>query len=68
MNINLEDKLVEELDSVFDNKRKTQQDWDVCIEDIVEEYIARQKGTWYDDNFVEEPEEEEEIYHDLRNL
>ena len=65
MNINLDDKLVKELDSVFDNKRKTQLDWDVCIEDIVEEFIARQKGTWYEDNFVEEPEEE--VYFDLRN-
>ena len=67
MNINLNDKLVEKLDSVFDNERKTQQEWDVCIEDIVEEFIARQQGTWYEDNFVEEPEEEDEVYFDLRN-
>ena len=68
MNINLNDKLVEKLDSVFDNERKTQQEWDVCIEDIVEEFIARQQGTWYEDNFVEEPEEEDEVYFDLRNI
>ena len=37
MNINLDDKLVKELDSVFDNERKTQVEWDVCIEDIVED-------------------------------
>ena len=67
MNINLEDKLVKELDSVFENERKTQLDWDVCIEDIVEEFIARQKGTWYEDNHVEEPEEEDEVYFDLRD-
>ena len=68
MIINLDDKLVKKLDLVFDNKRKTQQEWDVCIEDIVEEFIARQNGTWYEDNFVEEPEEEDEVYFDLRNL
>ena len=68
MNIILDDILVKVLDSVFDNKRKTQLDWDVCIEDIVEEFIARQKGTWYEDNFVEEPEEEDEVYFDLRNV
>jgi metal-responsive CopG/Arc/MetJ family transcriptional regulator len=68
MNINLDDKLVKELDSVFENERKTQVEWDVCIEDIVEEFIARQKGTWYEDNYVEEQEEEEEIYHDLRDI
>ena len=66
MNINLDDKLVKELDSVFDNERKTQVEWDVCIEDIVEEFIARQKGTWYEDNSVEEPEEDDEVYFDLR--
>ncbi len=68
MNINLDDKLVKELDSVFDNERKTQVEWDVCIEDIVEEFIARQKGTWYEDNFVEEPEEDDEVHFDLRNV
>jgi len=68
MKINLNDKLVEELDLVFDNKRNTQDEWDVCIEDIIEEFIARQKGTWYDDNHVEEPEEEDEVYFDLRNI
>ena len=67
MNINLDEKLVTELDSVFENKRKTQLEWDVCIEDIVEEFIARQKGTWYEDNFVEEPREDDEVYFDLRN-
>lgn len=67
MNINLDDKLVKELDSVFDNKRTNQVEWDVCIEDIVEEFIARQKGTWYEDNFVEEPEEEDEVHFDLRD-
>ena len=68
MIINLDDKLVKKLDLVFDNKRETQKEWDVCIEDIVEEFIARQNGTWYEDNFVEEPEEEDEVYFDLRNL
>ena len=67
MNINLDDKLVKELDSVFENERKTQVEWDVCIEDIVEEFIARQKGTWYEDNFVEEQEEPDEVHFDLRN-
>jgi hypothetical protein len=67
MNINLDDKLVKELDSVFENERKTQVEWDVCIEDIVEEFIARQKGTWYEDNFVEEPEEDDEVHFDLRD-
>lgn len=68
MKINLNDKLVKELDSVFENERKTQLEWDVCIEDIVEEFIARQKGTWYEDNFVEEPEDDDEVYFDLRNI
>ena len=68
MNINLDDKLVKELDSVFDNERKTQVEWDVCIEDIVEEFIARQKGTWYEDNFVEEAEEPDEVHFDLRDV
>jgi hypothetical protein len=68
MNINLDDKLVKELDSVFENERKTQVEWDVCIEDIVEEFIARQKGTWDEDNFVEEQEEPDEVYFDLRNI
>ncbi len=67
MKINLDDKLVKELDSLFDNERTNQTDWDVCIEDIVEEFIARQKGTWYEDNYVEEPEEEDEVYFDLRD-
>jgi hypothetical protein len=67
MNINLDDKLVEELDSLFDNKRNTQTEWDACIEDIVEEYIARQNGTWEDDVY-EEDEEDEDVYFDLRNL
>ena len=68
MKINLNDKLVEELDLVFANKRNNQDEWDVCIEDIVEEFIARQKGTWYDDNYVEEPEEDDEVYFDLRQI
>ena len=68
MKINLNDKLVKELDSVFENERKTQLEWDVCIEDIVEEFIARQKGTWYEDNFVEDPEDDDEVYFDLRNI
>ena len=55
MKINLDDRLVEELDSLFENERKTQTEWDVCIEDIVEEYIA------------EEEEESDTIYIDLRN-
>ena len=46
MNINLDDKLVAELDSIFENKRTNQVEWDACIEDIVEEYIARHNGTW----------------------
>ena len=68
MNINLDDKLVKELDSIFENERKTQDEWDVCIEDIVEEFIARQKGTWYEDNFVEEAEEPDEVHFDLRDV
>ena len=68
MNINLDDKLVEELDSVFENERKTQTEWDVCIEDIVEEFIARQKGTWDELNFVEEQEEDDEVHFDLRGI
>ena len=67
MKINLDDKLVKELDSVFDNERTTQADWDVCIEDIVEEFIARQNGSWYEKNFVDEEEEPDEVYFDLRN-
>ena len=67
MKINLDDKLVKELDSVFDNERTTQADWDVCIEDIVEEFVARQTGSWYENNFVEEQEEPDEVYFDLRN-
>lgn len=67
MNINLDDKLVKELDSVFDNERKTQVEWDVCIEDIVEEFIARQKGTWDELNYVEEQEEPDEVHFDLRD-
>ena len=74
MKINLEDRLVQELDSIFDNERISQVEWDVCIEDIVEEYIARQNGTWEelycDDDVVVEDnpaEELEEIYIDLRN-
>ena len=68
MNINLDDKLVKELDSVFENERKTQVEWDVCIEDIVEEFIARQKGTWDELNFVEEQEEPDEVHFDLRDV
>ena len=59
MKINLEDRLVEELDSIFDNERTSQVEWDACIEDIVEEYIARHNGTWEelycDDDEVEGP-------------
>ena len=66
MKINLDDKLVKELDSLFDNERTNQTEWDACIEDIVEEFIARQNGTWYDDNYVEEEEEPDEVYFDLR--
>ena len=71
MKINLEDRLVKELDSIFDNERTSQVEWDVCIEDIVEEYIARQNGTWEelycDDDDVDSADELEEIYIDLRN-
>ena len=74
MKINLEDRLVQELDSIFDNERISQVEWDACIEDIVEEYIARHNGTWEelycdDDDVVEDnpTEELEEIYFDLRN-
>jgi hypothetical protein len=69
MKINLDDRLVEELDSLFENERKTQTEWDVCIEDIVEEYIAWQNGTWEEEygDFDEEEEESDTIYIDLRN-
>tara|TARA_B100000676_G_C17579308_1_gene581229 strand:- start:157 stop:450 length:294 start_codon:yes stop_codon:yes gene_type:complete len=71
MKINLEDRLVEELDSIFDNERTSQVEWDACIEDIVEEYIARHNGTWEelycDDDEVELADELDEIYIDLRN-
>ena len=73
MKINLEDRLVQELDSIFDNERTSQVEWDVCIEDIVEEYIARRRGSWEelyceDDDVVDNPADElEEIYIDLRN-
>lgn len=68
MNINLNDKLVKELDSIFDNERTSQDEWDVCIEDIVEEYIARHKGTWEDLPYEEEDEEDDDVYFDLRNI
>ena len=61
MKINLNDKIVAELDSIFDNKRNNQTEWDACIEDIVEEFIARQNGTWEDVPF-EEDEEPDEVY------
>jgi hypothetical protein len=71
MKINLEDRLVKELDSIFGNERTSQVEWDACIEDIVEEYIARQTGTWEelycDDEADELHEEIDEIYIDLRN-
>ena len=67
MKINLNDKLGEELDSIFDNKRTSQEEWDVCIEDIVEEYIARHNGTWEDLPYEEE-EEPDEVYFDLRSI
>jgi len=68
MKINLEDRLVDELNSIFDNKRTSQAEWDVCVEDIVEEYISRQRG-YVDEDPLEEPEleEDDEIYIDLRN-
>lgn len=66
MKINLDDKLIKELDSLFDNERTNQTEWDVCIEDIVEEFIARQNDTWYEDNYVEEEEDPDEVYFDLR--
>ena len=44
MIINLEDRLAKELDSIFDNRRTSQIEWDVCVEDIVEEFISRQRG------------------------
>ena len=61
MKINLNDKLVEELDSIFDNKRTSQEEWDVCIEDIVEEYIARHNGTWEELPYEEEEENDDVI-------
>ena len=67
MNINLDDKLVAQLDSIFDNKRTNQTEWDACIEDIVEEYIAKHNGTWEELPF-EEDEEPDEVYYDLRNI
>jgi len=66
MKINLDDKLITELDSIFENERTSQTEWDVCIEDIVEEYIAKHTGTWEELPYREE-EELEEIYIDLRN-
>ena len=71
MKINIEDRLVQELDSIFDNERTSQVEWDVCIEDIVEEFIARHRGTW-EELYCDEEEDEasdelEEIYIDLRN-
>ena len=68
MNINLDDKLVGELDSIFKNKRNSQSEWDACIEDIVEEFIARQNGTWQDDLDYEEQEEDDDVYFDLRGI
>jgi hypothetical protein len=69
MNINLDDKLVSELDSIFENKRNSQSEWDACIEDIVEEFIARQNGT-YDELYCEEEADEEadDVYFDLRGI
>tara|TARA_B100000676_G_scaffold295701_1_gene335193 strand:- start:548 stop:901 length:354 start_codon:yes stop_codon:yes gene_type:complete len=73
MKINLDDRLVEELDSLFENERKTQTEWDVCIEDIVEEYIALQNGTWEEEygdsygNAANSEDDSDEIYIDLRN-
>ena len=70
MKINLDDRLVQELDSIFDNERITQVEWDVCIEDIVEEHIARHRGTWEELYCEEEetsPDELEEIYIDVRS-
>ena len=80
MKINLDDRLVQELDSIFDNERISQVEWDVCIEDIVEEHIARHNGTWEEHFQVPETWEElhakeeevtteelDEIYIDLRN-
>ena len=61
MNINLNDKLVAELDSIFDNKRTNQVEWDACIEDIVEEYIARHNGTWEDLLYEDEEDDDEDI-------
>jgi lysyl-tRNA synthetase class I len=57
MIINLEDRLVKELDSIFDNRRTSQVEWDVCIEDIVEEYVARQRG-YVDEDALEESEQD----------
>jgi len=71
MKINLDDRLVQELDSIFDNERISQVEWDVCIEDIVEEHIARARGTWeemYCEAEENTPSDElDEIYIDLRN-
>lgn len=58
MKINLEDRLVQELDSIFDNERTSQAEWDVCIEDIVEEYIARVRA----EQTVTTVDELEDIY------
>ena len=67
MNINLDDKLVAELDSIFENKRTNQVEWDACIEDIVEEYIARHNGTWEELPYEEE-EENDDVHFDLRGI
>jgi len=73
MNINLDDKLVSELDSIFKNKRNSQSEWDACIEDIVEEFIARQNGTYEelyceDELYEDEEEETDDVYFDLRGI
>ena len=71
MKINLDDKLVKELDSIFGNERISQVEWDVCVEDIVEEFISRQRGYVEEDDVDDEDaelhEEIDEIYIDLRD-
>ena len=63
MKINLDDRLVQELDSIFDNERISQVEWDVCIEDIVEEYIARVR----EEQTISPANEIEEIYEGLKD-
>ena len=53
------------------DRRTSQAEWDACIEDIVEEFIARQNGTYdelYENDFDEEESDtDDDVYFDLRN-